>query len=61
MSFFSDEFISYLDAHADLIDQESGRYGDDLLERIAAEGAFRVGVPEAFGGTGGSSKTWLKC
>ncbi|MDK8502834.1 acyl-CoA dehydrogenase family protein [Aerococcus sp. UMB1112A] len=53
MSFFSDEFIRYLDQHADIIDQESGRYGDALLERIGAEGAFRVGVPESLGGSGG--------
>ncbi len=35
-----------MDEHADQIDKESCVAGNQLIERIAAEGAFRVGVPE---------------
>ncbi len=54
MSFFSTAFIDWLDSHAQQIDQESCDVADQLVERIAAEGAFRVGVPESLGGLGGS-------
>ncbi len=42
MTFFSEEFINWLDDHADQIDKESCAAGNQLIERIAAEGAFRV-------------------
>lgn len=54
MTYFSKEFTSWLDEHADEIDQNSGDLADSLLEKIAAEGAFKVGVPKEFGGLGGS-------
>ena len=54
MTFFSEEFINWLDNHADQIDKESCAAGNQLIERIAAEGAFRVGVPEELGGRGGN-------
>ena len=54
MTFFSEEFINWLDDHADQIDKESCAAGNQLIERIAAEGAFRVGVPEELGGRGGN-------
>lgn len=37
-------------------DKQSCEAGEQLIERIAAEGAFRVGVPESFGGSGGSDQ-----
>lgn len=54
MGFFSEEFLSWLDQHADEIDKQSCEAGEQLIERIAAEGAFRVGVPESLGGSDGS-------
>ncbi|KXT84868.1 acyl-CoA dehydrogenase family protein [Streptococcus panodentis] len=54
MTFFSEEFITWLDEHADQIDKESCQAADQLVERIAAEGAYRVGVPEELGGSGGN-------
>ena len=54
MTFFSEEFINWLDDHADQIDKESCAAGNQLIERIAAGGAFRVGVPEELGGRGGN-------
>ncbi|KXT73657.1 Butyryl-CoA dehydrogenase [Streptococcus sp. DD10] len=56
MSFFSEDFLSWLDQHADEIDKHSCEAGNQLIERIAAEGAFRVGVPEVLGGRGGSDQ-----
>lgn len=56
MTFFSKEFTDWLDQHADQIDQESCQASQQLLERIAAEGAFRVGVPAELGGSGGSDQ-----
>ena len=46
MGFFSEEFLSWLDQHADEIDKKSCQAGEELIEKIAAEGAFRVGVPK---------------
>ena len=56
MGFFSEEFLSWLDQHADEIDKQSCEAGEQLIERIAAEGAFRVGVPESLGGSDGSDQ-----
>lgn len=53
MTFFSKEFTTWIDQHADQIDKESCEVANQLVERIAAEGAFRVGVPEELGGSGG--------
>lgn len=53
MTRFSQEFIDWLDANADALDQESGGLADSLLKKIAAEGVFGIGVPEALGGSGG--------
>lgn len=33
MSYFSKEFLTWLDTNADLIDQESGPIADQLLEK----------------------------
>lgn len=54
MTYFSDEFIDWLDAHADQIDKESGQIADTLLEKIAEQGVFAIGVPKELGGQGGS-------
>ena len=56
MGFFSEEFLSWLDQHADEIDKKSCQAGEELIEKIAAEGAFRVGVPKVLGGLGGSDQ-----
>lgn len=56
MGFFPEEFLSWLDQHADEIDKQSCEAGEQLIERIAAEGAFRVGVLESLGGTAGSDQ-----
>lgn len=54
MTYFSDEFIDWLDAHAEQIDKESGPVADALLEKIAEQGVFAIGVPKELGGQGGS-------
>ncbi|WP_057490207.1 acyl-CoA dehydrogenase family protein [Streptococcus orisasini] len=54
MAYFSEDFITWLDAKADQLDRESGHLADQLLERIAAEGVFGIAVPEIYGGQGGS-------
>lgn len=51
--FFSTEFIEWLNQHAAEIDQ-SNQYADELFQRVAKEGIFKIGVPESLGGTGGS-------
>ncbi len=56
MGFFSEEFLSWLDQHADEIDKKSCQAGEELIEKIAAEGAFRVGVPKVLGGLGGNDQ-----
>ena len=38
MTFFSEEFINWLDDHADQIDKESCAAGNQLIERIAPFG-----------------------
>ncbi|MBM7642928.1 acyl-CoA dehydrogenase family protein [Streptococcus loxodontisalivarius] len=52
MAYLSDEFIDWLEANAEEIDQKSGTLADQLLEKIAAEGVFKVGLPESLGGDG---------
>lgn len=54
MTYFSEEFIDWLDAHADQLDKESGQVADALLEKIAEQGVFTIGVPQEFGGQGGT-------
>lgn len=54
MTEFSKEFITWLENNADELDQNSGPLADSLLARIAAEGVFKIGVPEELGGSGGS-------
>ncbi|MGT2907384.1 acyl-CoA dehydrogenase family protein [Streptococcus dentiloxodontae] len=54
MTYLSKEFTDWLDSNAEAIDQKSGGAADELLERIAAEGVFKIGVPTEFGGAGGS-------
>lgn len=53
MSYFSDQFIQWLSAHADSLDT-SNEYADELLTQLANEGIFSVGVPTELGGNGGS-------
>ena len=50
--FFSVEFLAWLNQHATEIDQ-SNQYADELFQRIANEGVFKIGVPENLGGVGG--------
>lgn len=52
MSVLSEEFIQWLDQHANALDQ-SNQYADELFQRLAAQGVFQLGVPEALGGKGG--------
>lgn len=58
MTYFSTDFLNWLDANAEQIDQTSGGPADELLKRIADEGIYRIGIPEEYGGTGGD-KTQL--
>ena len=53
MSRFSKEFLTWLDTNADHIDQESGPIADQLLEKIAENDVFKIGVPAEFDGLGG--------
>ena len=53
MSHFSKEFLTWLDTNADHIDQESGPIADQLLEKIAENDVFKIGVPAKFDGLGG--------
>lgn len=53
MSHFSKEFLIWLDTNADHIDQESGPIADQLLEKIAENDVFKIGVPAEFDGLGG--------
>lgn len=55
MSYFSREFLTWLDANADRIDQESGPIADQLLEKIAENDVFKIGVPAEFEGLDGKS------
>ena len=50
MSHFSKEFLIWLDTNADHIDQESGPIADQLLEKIAENDVFKIGVPAEFDG-----------
>lgn len=56
MAYLSEEFTPWLEKNAATIDQESGGPADELLEKIAAEGVFGLGVDEALGGQGGDAK-----
>ena len=56
MAYLSEEFTQWLEKNAATIDQESGGPADELLEKIAAEGVFGLGVDEALGGRGGDAK-----
>lgn len=53
MTYFSTEFITWLDQHADQLDQESGELADQLLKKIAQFNVFKIGVPKKLGGLGG--------
>ena len=53
MSRFSKEFLTWLDTNADHIDQESGPIADQLLEKIAENEVFKIGVPAEFEGLDG--------
>ena len=55
MAYLSEEFTQWLEKNAATIDQESGGPADELLEKIAAEGVFGLGVDEALGGRGGDA------
>ncbi|MBM7636330.1 acyl-CoA dehydrogenase family protein [Streptococcus saliviloxodontae] len=52
MGYLSKEFVEWLEENAQVIDQESGEIADQLLEKIAAEGIFKIGLPESLGGDG---------
>lgn len=56
MSRFSKEFIDWLDENADHLDKESGVLANQLLQKIAAEGVFQIGVPTIYGGIGGTKE-----
>ncbi|MGX3066700.1 acyl-CoA dehydrogenase family protein [Ursidibacter arcticus] len=53
MSLLSTDFVQWLDAHANELDQ-SNQYADELFSRVAQQGIFKIGVPEEFGGVGGT-------
>ncbi len=50
----SERLAAWLDAHASDLDEDASG-GQGLLRSLAAEGLFRVGVPEAREGTGGTA------
>lgn len=50
----SERLAAWLDAHASALDEDASG-GQGLLRSLAAEGLFRVGVPEAREGTGGTA------
>lgn len=54
MTYFTEEFLTWLDDHAEVLDKESGPVADSLLEKIAEQGIFGLAVPEENGGKGGS-------
>lgn len=56
MSYFSKEFINWLDTNANIIDKNSGEIANQLLKKIANEGVFKIGVPQEFGGDGKNDK-----
>ncbi|QIM67763.1 dehydrogenase [Mannheimia granulomatis] len=53
MSVLSTSFIEWLQANAESLDQSNER-ADLLIRNIAAENLFKIGVPTAFGGSGGN-------
>ena len=48
MTFFSEEFINWLDDHADQIDKESCAAGNQLIERIAAKEPFGLAFQKSW-------------
>jgi alkylation response protein AidB-like acyl-CoA dehydrogenase len=48
-----EQFALWLAVHADRLDSDAS-LADELLQRLASSGLFRVGVPESEGGSGGS-------
>lgn len=56
MTFFSEEFINWLDDHADQIDKESCAAGNQLIERIASS-AYLLPVSK----TGATSRWFWLC
>lgn len=55
MTTLSPELIGWLEQHANDLN-ESNQYADALFQRLIDEGIFKVGVPVAFGGVGGSAQ-----
>ncbi|OOF50311.1 dehydrogenase [Rodentibacter genomosp. 1] len=56
MAFFSDTFLHWLENNANELDQKSSALSEGLLKRIADDGAFKIGIPQAFGGLDGEAK-----
>lgn len=61
MSHFSKRIPTWLDTNADHIDQESGPIADQLLEKIAENDVFKIGVPAEFDASGGVLLKSLMC
>lgn len=53
MSVLSTSFIEWLQENAENLDQSNER-ADLLIRKIAAENLFKIGVPQALGGSGGN-------
>ncbi|MEX2785547.1 acyl-CoA dehydrogenase family protein [Streptococcus sp. H49] len=60
MTEFSKEFTTWLENHAEELDQNSGTLADSLLERIAKEEVFKIGVPKELGGSGGNQSAVIE-
>lgn len=55
MSYLSQSFRDWLVAHADSLDQ-SNQFADELLQRVADEGVFKLGIPSKLGGNNSSAQ-----
>lgn len=53
MSVLSSSFIQWLQENAENLDQSNER-ADLLIPQIAAQGLYKIGVPETLGGSGGN-------
>lgn len=53
MAQLSQKLIDWLEQHANELNNNN-EYADELFQRLVAEGFFKIGVDEAFGGVGGT-------
>lgn len=55
MAQLSQSLVQWLEQNANNLNH-SNDYADELFQRLIAEGFFKVGVPEEFGGVGGTAQ-----